>query len=333
MSQQLLDALQRIGPRRVLVVGDLALDEYWVGRATRLSREAPIPVLEHVHEFTVPGGAGNPAHNLVALGANAIPVGVIGQDRSGERLLAKFRELRIDVAGIVTDPSRPTTTKLRIMAEGSMPTFPQHTARIDRVDRRPLDPPVERALADRIAQVAEQSDALIVSDYRSGLVTPHVVETCLRVARDRRLLLTVDSQGSLLRFRQFDLVRANREETELTLGRRLVAESDYQGACAELLQRLEARVVVITRAGDGLSLATREGRYAHVPAVNRSEVFDVTGAGDTVIAVLTLAMACGVDPIAAAGLAACAAGIVVKHIGVAVTTVDQLRAEIQAGTP
>ena len=344
MTTRLLDALNRFTSRRVLVVGDLALDEYLVGRATRLSREAPIPVLELARDFIIPGGAGNPAHNLVALGAHAVPIGVIGRDQNGERLLARFHELGIDTGGILADPSRPTTTKTRIMAEGIMPTFPQQVARLDRIQREPLSPLVERDLIERIEQCAEQADALLVSDYRSGLVTPNVIDACVRVAKPprpaqtgpRRLLLTVDSQGDLLRFAHFDLVRANRQETEATLGRALASEADFERACAELLQRLSARVVVITRADEGLSIAARDdtggaklAAYTHVPAVNRSEVYDVTGAGDTVIAVLTLALACGVDPLDAAQIAAYAAGIVVKHIGVAVTTIAELRQTIR----
>lgn len=312
----------------MLVVGDLALDEYLVGRATRLSREAPIPVLEYAHEFSVPGGAGNPAHNLVALGAHAIPIGVIGHDKAGERLLTKFRELRVDIGGIVTDPSRPTTTKTRIMAEGAMPTFPQQVARLDRLDRRPLSEQVERALIERIEGCAEQADAILISDYRSGLVTQKIIEACVRIARSHKLLLTVDSQGDLLRFKGFDLVRANRQETEATLGRALVSEADFQAACDELIEKLHCKVIVITRADEGMSITTRHQPYAHIPAVNRSEVFDVTGAGDTVIAVLTLALACGVAPLDAAHVANYAAGIVVKHIGVAVTSVQELKETI-----
>jgi rfaE bifunctional protein kinase chain/domain len=141
-------------------------------------------------------------------------------------------------------------------------------------------------------------------------------------------LLTVDSQGGLFRFSDFDLVRANRHEAEETLGRSLVSEDDFRAACDELLQRLHARVVVITRADEGMSIATHDGRHAHIPVVNRSEVFDVTGAGDTVIAVLTLALACGVDAFDAAQLATYAAGIVVKHLGVAVTTIAELHKTI-----
>ncbi len=330
MTQQLPAALDYFAPRCVLVVGDLALDEYLIGRATRLSREAAIPVLEFAREFSVPGGAGNPAHNLVALGAHAIAVGVIGEDKNGERLLAKFRELRVDIGGIVSDPSRPTTTKTRIMAEGMMPTFAQQVARLDRIERRPLSQPIERALIQRIEDCAEQADAILVSDYRSGLVTPDVIDTCVRVAHARRILLTVDSQGDLLRFKGFELVRANRQETEATLGRTLVSEDDFQSACNELLRRLDSKIVVVTRADDGMSIGVNDSRYAHVPAINRSEVFDVTGAGDTVIAVLTLALTCGVDPLDAAQLATYAAGIVVKHIGVAVTSVEELRKVIGA---
>ncbi|MBI1801302.1 MAG: ribokinase, partial [Chloroflexi bacterium] len=246
MREQLLAALNRIAARRVMIVGDLALDEYLVGRATRLSREAAIPVLELSREFAVPGGAGNPAHNLVALGAHAVPVGVIGPDRAGEQLLARFHELRVDTGGIVADPSRPTTTKMRVMAEGAMPTFPQQVARLDRIERKPLSAPIERALIERIHDCAEEADALLVSDYRGGLVTPAIIEACRSAAHPsaapdwiggRQRLLTVDSQGDLLRFADFDLVRANRQEAEATLGRRLEQESDFQTACEELLGR------------------------------------------------------------------------------------------------
>lgn len=328
----LLSALDRFAPRRVLVVGDLALDEYLVGRATRLSREAPIPVLEMVREFTVPGGAGNPAQNLAALGAQAVPVGVVGADANAERLAARFRALGVDTAGLVTDPARPTTTKTRVLAEGTMPTMPLHVARLDRIRRDPLDAPVEAALIARMEQCAAGAHALLLSDYRSGLVTPAVIAACVRIARAHNLLLTVDSQGDLMRFAGFDLVRANRQETEATLGRALANEDDFRAACDGLLAQLAARVVVITRAGEGLSLGMRDGRYAHVAAANVSEVYDVTGAGDTVIAVLTLALACGVDPIEAAQIATYAAGIVVKHIGVAVVTVNQLRDVIARGS-
>ena len=327
-NAQLLEALARLAPRRVLVVGDLALDDYWVGRATRLSREAPIPVLEFAREFSAPGGGGNPAHNLVAFGASAMPIGVIGDDANGERLRAKFTALRIDTHGLVVDPSRPTTTKTRILAEGAMPTFPQHVARLDRIARQPLDAMTEQAVMQRIAQCAADADAILVSDYRGGLITPDIIAACARAAKAQQLLLTVDSQGSLLRFTDFDLVRANRQEAEETLGRALVGEADFRAACAELLQRLRAQVVVITRADDGLSVAMQDGRYVHLPVVNHSEVFDVTGAGDTVIAMLTLALACGVDAFDAARLATYAAGIVVRHIGVAVTTVEELRMTI-----
>ncbi|MBI5880001.1 MAG: ribokinase [Chloroflexi bacterium] len=327
-SAHLLAALDRFAPCRVLVVGDLALDEYLIGRATRLSREAPIPVLELDHEFTVPGGAGNPAQNLAALGALAVPVGVVGADANADRLTARFRTLGVDTGGLVADPSRPTTTKTRILAEGAMPTVPLQVARLDRIRRDLLDAPVERELIERIEACAEGADALLVSDYRSGLVTPAVIAACVQIAQAHKLLLTVDSQGDLMRFSGFDLVRANRQETEQTLGRALVSADDFRAACEGLLRQLAARVVVITRAGEGLSIGTRDGRYAHVPAVNVSEVYDVTGAGDTVIAVLTLALACGVDPLDAAQIATYAAGIVVKHIGVAVVTVADLKAAL-----
>ena len=322
-KEGLLQSLPKLTGRHILVVGDIFLDEYISGRATRLSREAPIPVLEFTGRRYLPGGAANPAHNIVALGSQAEQVGVIGQDEAGQTLLARLREAGIGTEGVVTDPSRPTTTKTRIVAQGSL-RFPQQLARIDRLDRRPLDEDVERQVIARLRALAPQADAILVSDYRTGLVTPAVVEACLELAKEHHKLITVDSQGGLHKFKGFHLIKCNHHEAEAVLGHPLRSEEDFKGALERFLEELSARAVLITRGPEGMSLLGRGQPYVHIPAANVSEVFDVTGAGDTVIAVATLALAAGLDLLSAARLANYAAGLVVRRLGNATATQEEL---------
>ncbi|HIC94833.1 MAG TPA: ribokinase [Anaerolineae bacterium] len=322
-KEKLLQSLPKLAGRRILVVGDIFLDEYISGRATRLSREAPIPVLEFTGRRYLPGGAANPANNIVALGSQAQQVGVIGRDEAGRTLLAKLREAGIGTEGVVTDPSRPTTTKTRIIAQGSL-RFPQQLARIDRLDRRPLDGDVERQVIARLAALAPQADAILVSDYRTGLVTPAVVEACLELAKEHHKLITVDSQGGLHKFKGFHLIKCNHHEAGAVLGRPLRSEEDFKGALERFLEELSARAILVTRGPEGMSLLGRGQPYAHIPAANVSEVFDVTGAGDTVIAVATLALAAGLDLLSAAHLANYAAGLVVRRLGNATATQEEL---------
>ena len=322
-KSKLLQSLPKLTGRRILVVGDIFLDEYISGQATRLSREAPIPVLEFTGRRYLPGGAANPAHNIVALGSQAEQVGVIGQDEAGRTLLARLREAGIGTEGVVTDPSRPTTTKTRIVAQGSL-RFPQQLARIDRLDRRPLDEDVERQVIARLRALAPQADAILVSDYRTGLVTPAVVEACLELAMKSRKLITVDSQGGLHKFKGFHLIKCNHHEAGAVLGHPLRSEEDFKGALERFLEELSARAILITRGPEGMSLLGRGQPYVHIPAANVSEVFDVTGAGDTVIAVATLALAAGLDLLSAAHLANYAAGLVVRRLGNATATQEEL---------
>jgi len=320
--------LASLAGRRILVVGDLFLDEYLVGKATRLSREAPIPVLEFVHRFTLPGGAANPAHNIAALGGIALQVGVVGKDAAGRLLLRHLRRVGVGIEGVVTDPSRSTTTKTRLMAQGFL-RFPQQVARLDRLDRRPLDTTVQAALLDYLTRAIPTVDAVLLSDYKVGIVNEEVVAVCLSTARRHGKLVTVDSQGDLAKFSGCDLVKCNAAEAQAALNRPLIREADFRQATALLLESLGARYIVITRGAEGMSLQGRDVPYACLPAANRSEVYDVTGAGDTVIAVLTLGLAAGADLVTAARLANVAAGLVVRKLGNAVVTPQELQAALR----
>ncbi|MBC8249026.1 MAG: bifunctional hydroxymethylpyrimidine kinase/phosphomethylpyrimidine kinase [Anaerolineales bacterium] len=319
----LLKSLPKLAGRSVLVIGDIFLDEYISGQATRLSREAPIPVLEFAGRRYVPGGAANPSNNIVALGGIACQAGVIGDDEAGQTLLVKLREAGIDTVAVVTDPSRPTTTKTRIVAQGSL-RFPQQLARIDYLDRRPVAGEVEQTIVAHLDALISQVDAVLISDYRTGVASEAVVAASLKLTRQHGKLATVDSQGNLHKFAGFDLVKCNQREAEAVLGRTIVTEDDFQAAQQQLLAELEVQAILITRGPEGMSLLGRDQPYAHIPAANVSEVFDVTGAGDTVIAVATLALAAGLDLLSAAHLANYAAGLVVRKLGNATATPAEL---------
>lgn len=312
-------------PQPVLVVGDLILDEYLIGRATRLSREAPVPVLERTRRRVVPGGAANPAVNIARLEGRAIAVGVIGDDQAGRELQDALVCAGVDVAGVVVDPSRPTTTKTRILAEGSF-VHGQHLARIDHVDRRPLSAAVEAQLLDHLSRLAHEAGAILISNYRNGVVTDRLIAHCLALKAQHGLALLVDSQGDLARFRAFDLVKCNRAEAEAELGRPFPLDKK---ARAEFLATLRARcragAVVVTLGGEGMAWLDEEG-YGTAAPPRRATVFDVTGAGDTVIAVLTLAHLAGLPLAEACHLANAAAGLVVQVLGNYAPT----RAEIAA---
>jgi len=322
-KDKLIRLLPWLRGRRIVVVGDVFLDEYIVGRATRLSREAPIPVLEFERRFHLPGGAANPASNIIALGGVAQQIGVVGDDEAGRQLVQKLREAGIDVTGVVTDPSRPTTTKTRIVAQGSL-RFPQQLARIDHLDRRPVGKDVERAIIAHLETLAPQADAVLVSDYRTGVASEVVVAAVRDVTRRHDRLATVDSQGNLHKFHAFDLVKCNHAEAQTAIGQVLSTEEDFRRTGEKLLKELGVQAVVITRGPEGMSLIGTAQEYTHLAAANRSEVFDVTGAGDTVIAVLTLALAAGVELLAAAHLANYAAGLVVRKPGNATATPEEL---------
>lgn len=317
--EQILTALAR---QRVLVIGDVFLDQYVFGQATRLSREAPIPVLEFVRQEALPGGAANPAANIAALGARALLAGVVGDDAEGWQLCDLLRNAAVDPSALLVDTRRATTVKTRIVSESSL-RFSQQLARIDRIDRAPIDGSIADRLVQRIEQCASQLDAVLCSDYMSGLLTPALVDAIKRVCQTHAVLLTVDAQGELDKYTGVDLLRCNNDEAARFLGYKLIDEADYQRALSDLLDLLNPGMVIVTRGRDGLSMQGREQPYAFLPA-HRVEAADTTGAGDTFSAVMTLALAADLDPVFGAQLANYAAGLVVRRLGNAVVTPDEL---------
>lgn len=327
-SPPIEDFVPRLAGLTVVVVGDVFLDEYLVGRAERLSREAPIPVLEFEERQLVPGGGANPAANIASLGSRPALVSAIGEDAAGSELARALEERGIDPSRLVRTPDRPTSIKMRVVSRADLRS-PQQLARLDRVDRQPLSRKVEGQVVRTIRSALADAHALLLSDYRSGLCTPVLVDAARSAARKRGLILTADSQGDLDKYRGFTLVKVNRTEAEAYLGRALPDDPAHAQASQELMERLDLQAMLITRGAAGLTLAVRSGGVLHYPAANVTNVFDATGAGDTVIAVATLALAAGLTPGTAAALANQAAGVAVRHLGNHPVTAAELQQAVK----
>jgi D-glycero-beta-D-manno-heptose-7-phosphate kinase len=317
----------RLASRRIVVVGDVSLDEYLFGRATRLSREAPVPVLELLRRQIILGGAANPARNIVALGSAATQVGIVGDDPEGQQLRGLLLQAEIGAQGLVSSPDRPTTRKTRILADES-PRLAQQVARLDRLDRSPLSPADEERVIAALRQQIPRADALICSDYQLGLMTPAVIAASRELCQAHGVRFTVDAQGSSHAYHGADLFRCNNQEAEAALGARLEHEDDFVAGLTRLRDELAAGLVIVTRGPHGLSLIGAGTGYRHLPAVQVSEVYDTIGAGDTFIAVATLGLAGGLAPLDAAQIANTAAALVVRRLGNAVVSPEELAAAL-----
>lgn len=321
---RLLAYLPQLQGKKIIVVGDLYHDEYIMGRPSRISREAPIPVLEFRSRKIVPGGATSPACNVVALGGKASQVGVIGDDKSGRELVEALVRTGVDVVGLIVDYKRPTTTKTRIIAEDDH-IYPQQVARIDQVDRSPLAEAVEAQLVSCLQKLASEVDAILLSDYKCGVVGEKVIAA----AQATGCITTVDSQGDLNKFKGCSLVKCNQQDAESFLRRELNGEAEIEAALRQLQSELAAKMVVITRGGAGISALDENGVYLYAPVTTKSEVFDVTGAGDAVIAVLTVALASGVPLLDACHLANCAGQVVIRKLGNVPIVLGELEQELE----
>lgn len=308
--------------QRVLVIGDVLLDEYLVGRATRLSREAPVPVLEFEQRQLIPGGAANPAANIAALGSTAVQMGVIGSDTAGTTLRQVLQARGIEINALVTDPGRPTTVKLRIMAQMGL-RFPQQVARLDTLSREPISASVERQVRAAIAEHIASASAVLVSDYDGGLLTPSLVDTLRRLGRT--VLLCADAQGHLDKYVRFGLVKCNADDARRALGRDLAGDDAFATAARDLCSQLRlSRAMVITRGPEGATVAEADGAVTHCVAPAVTDVYDVVGAGDTAVAVLTLAVSAGASCADAVHLANYASGLVVRRVGNYAPAPDEL---------
>jgi rfaE bifunctional protein kinase chain/domain len=330
-TMNLLPLVDKLVGYRILVVGDVILDEYLIGRAERLSREAPIPVLEFERSELIPGGAANPSANITALGSTAIQVGVVGDDANAMVLRELLQERGIDPSGLIADAERPTTTKTRIMAQMGL-RFPQQLARIDRIDRRPINGEIEQRVIACLRELAVNVDAIMVSDYMTGLLTNPIVSEVQKISHEGSLLATADAQGELDKYSGFDLIKCNADEAMRARPIRQKqqwTDEDFALAGHFEIRRLKPRgAILITRGPDGMTLIQADRQVTHIPAPHIEEVYDTVGAGDTVLAVATLALVAGASYPEAAALANLAAGIVVRRVGNYAPTPEELRIAI-----
>lgn len=324
---RIIDTFRR---RKILVLGDLILDRYLFGEVSRISPEAPVPVVEVNDETFLLGGAANVAHNIVALGGQVSVAGIIGRDRAGGVLKNLLEERNIGTAGVIED-RRVTTMKTRLIAHR------QQVVRFDREERKRLE---GRLLAEVIAyleRAVEEHDAVIVSDYRKGVITASLMKSLVALARARRIFVAVDPKvGHFHLYRNVSLVTPNIAEASQGSGIEIRDDKSLVRAGTALLKKLSCDSVLITRGEEGMSLFERgrapsAPRVVHIPTVAK-KVFDVTGAGDTVIAALTLARAAGATLEGSARIANYAAGIVVGEVGTAVVTPRKLLASFRTGT-
>lgn len=317
--RDLLRTIARFRGRRVLVVGDLMLDQYIRGTVTRISPEAPVPVVRVSGESHIPGGAGNVVSNLADLGAVVSVVGVVGEDEAGRRLLEQFRGRGAGVDGVCVDAERQTTQKCRVVAER------QQAIRYDRETAGPLSHATETRLLASLAEELSRAEAVILSDYGKGVIGPRLLARAIPAARRRGIPVTVDPKPEhFRRYRGVTCVTPNTNEAWACMRREPKPGAEaLDGLGRDILKTLRSRSVLITRGADGMSLFEAHGKVIHIPTVAR-EVFDVSGAGDTVISTLTLALAAGAPLPRAAVLANQAAGIVVAKLGTATTDPDEL---------
>ena len=322
MGEDLREALERMVGRRLVVFGDLMLDEHIWGKVERISPEAPVPVVQVKDRTCSPGGAGNVAANVVALGGQVTAVGVVGDDEAGRELTDGLKGLGVDTSGIIVDESRPTVRKTRVIAHS------QQVVRIDREEPREITGHLAERLVAAVEDALTDADGLLISDYEKGVVTGATAPALIEWARGAGKLVTVDGKPRHFPlFRGADLASPNLSEAAAASGVYIVDDASLAEAGKELLRRYDLRAVLITRGEHGVSLFARDQAPQHVSAV-ASEVYDVAGAGDTVIACCTLATASGAALGTAARLADYAAAVVVKKVGVASASPEEIRALI-----
>jgi rfaE bifunctional protein kinase chain/domain len=330
---RLLSLIDSFADRRVLVVGDLIADEFIYGEVARVSREAPVLILKYDATELVPGGAGNAASNVAALGARATLAGVVGTDSQGRRLMAGLPRA-VDRRQVVRAHQYRTPVKTRILA-GGMHSAKQQVVRIDREPGWPLDDEVSLAFAAKLTKAVGDYDAVLLSDYGSGLVTPalaaSIQSAVARRARQRSVPVVVDSRYRLLDYRGLTTCTPNESEVEQVLGVHINDDVNVlEQAGRTLLRRTGMQAVLITRGSRGMALFQPKHPTVHVPIFGSAEVADVTGAGDTVIATLSLALASGASFYEATRLANYAGGIVVTKRGTATVSARELSAAVAA---
>lgn len=309
---------------KVLVIGDVAIDEMIYGNTERISREAPVLILRHTQTKIILGAASNAAHNISTLNGGKVSIlGTYGDDYYGKVLLEAFEKAKVDTKYMVKAPERPTTVKTRISGSCSQ-SVTQQIVRIDRETKEWLSKQTEDKVCKTIEKAIPEFDAVILSDYQLGTLTDRVIETTVDVAKKHGKIVVADVQKDMFRYKGVTAMTPNQPDTEKFVGFFIKDEETLKQAGEKLLDSTNSDLMLVTRGGDGMAVFERGKEYSPIPVFNKTDVFDVTGAGDTVVATFTLGLAAGLSPKHAAIIGNLAASIVIRSFGCATTNIKEL---------
>ncbi len=309
-QQRIDELLNNVKTKRIAVVGDVMIDRYVWGNVNRISPEAPVPIVEVESETSRLGGAANVANNVASLGSKTFLVGVVGNDISGKEFRSILEQQNAPSEGIISDGSRPTTVKTRVIAHQ------QHVVRIDSEEKKDIDASIREKIFSVLEKNIDSIDAIIIEDYNKGVVVKELIQRIIALANERKRIITIDPKfNNFFEYKNVTVFKPNKKETEEALGKKLKTEEDVLSAGTTLLERLNAQNILLTRSEKGMSLFEKNGIVTHIPT-NARTVADVSGAGDTVVATLTAMLASGASIQEAATLANCAGGIVCGEVGI-----------------
>lgn len=327
-KENLKKVIDNMSSKKILVIGDLAIDEMIYGNTSRISREAPVLILLHSHTNNLLGAASNAAHNLSTLNLGKVgAIGLYGNDYHAPILLDTLNKAGINTDYMVCDPGRPTTVKTRISG-ASTQSVTQQIVRIDRESHKFVSTEIETQVIENIKKALPDYDAAILSDYGTGMMTENIINATIETANALGKIVAVDPQTDLHKFQKATVLTPNQPDAQKSVGYDITDAATLDKAGADLLENTNAAMILITRGGDGMAVFEKGKEVAKIPAFNKTDVFDVTGAGDTVVATFTLALAAGASAAEAMFLGNLAASIVVRHFGCATTTQQELKEKL-----
>lgn len=317
--------IDRFKEARILVIGDIMLDRFVWGQVSRISPEAPVPVVNVTRESFRPGGAGNVVSNIVSLGGKVFLSGVVGTDLGGQKMVKEIESMGINVGGVIFDKMRPTTMKTRIIAHQ------QQVVRFDKEVRHEISDDTFKSIRKFLDAIHRNVDAVIVSDYGKGVINRKLINELLKLAQKRKIPISIDPKvNSHIIYKGVTCITPNNHEAGRMFNREIIDDKSLMAVGKGLMKRLGTKYILVTRGEKGMTLFQKSGRVIHIPT-SAKEIYDVTGAGDTVISVLTLALAVGAPILDAAYLSNYAAGIVVGKVGTATINIDELREVLRKG--
>jgi len=323
--EELVECIDRFPSTNIFVLGDIMLDEYIWGDVSRISPEAPVPVVDIKAETKRLGGSANVVHNIISLGGKSILSGVIGEDDTGREIIESLQALGLTTEGVLMDPGRRTSTKTRVVAQN------QHVVRFDRENRRPLDSWMNDNLLNFLEKSMDSIDAVIVADYGKGVISSQLMKGLRDLVMDSDIILAVDPKTDHFEYyREIDVITPNHNEAGSFCRFEIVDEETLIKAGVKMLNDLQCKSVLITQGKEGMTLFEKGEEPCHIPTIAR-KVFDVSGAGDTVVSTLCLGLASGMDLKSAAVISNLASGIVVGEVGTSVVTAEELKKVINSG--